>query len=145
MKRSKLAVTDAAERLRAGEPLNTVAADAGITSHTLADRLSQAGFSASGERSSVVQRHELKTYLASALLRWNESWMSEGICAQTDPEAFFPEKGGSAAEAKRICQGCPVRRICLEFALEHKERYGIYGGKSERERRKLVQQREAAA
>jgi WhiB family redox-sensing transcriptional regulator len=64
-------------------------------------------------------------------------WQDRALCAQTDPEAFFPEKGGSTREAKRICQGCDVRPECLEYALAHDERFGIWGGLSERERRKL--------
>lgn len=64
-------------------------------------------------------------------------WQEQALCAQTDPEAFFPEKGGSTREAKRICQACSVRDECLEYALEHDERFGIWGGLSERERRRL--------
>jgi WhiB family redox-sensing transcriptional regulator len=66
-----------------------------------------------------------------------EQWQERALCAQTDPEAFFPEKGGSTREAKRICQGCEVRDACLEYALAHDERFGIWGGLSERERRRL--------
>ena len=65
------------------------------------------------------------------------SWQTDALCAQTDPEAFFPEKGGSTREAKRICEGCEVRGQCLDYALENDERFGIWGGLSERERRKL--------
>ena len=65
------------------------------------------------------------------------AWQAEALCAQTDPEAFFPEKGGSTRDAKRVCQGCTVRDECLEYALEKDERFGIWGGLSERERRKL--------
>lgn len=65
------------------------------------------------------------------------SWQERALCAQTDPEAFFPEKGGSTREAKRVCTSCEVRAECLEYALEHDERFGIWGGLSERERRKL--------
>ena len=65
------------------------------------------------------------------------SWQDEALCAQTDPEAFFPEKGGSTREAKKVCRGCEVRAECLEYALEHDERFGIWGGLSERERRRL--------
>src|ERR1700728_4341877 len=65
------------------------------------------------------------------------SWQERALCAQTDPEAFFPEKGGSTREAKRICMGCEVRDECLEYALEHDERFGIWGGLSARERRRL--------
>lgn len=65
------------------------------------------------------------------------AWQNEALCAQTDPEAFFPEKGGSTREAKKVCQECTVRTECLEYALAHDERFGIWGGLSERERRKL--------
>jgi WhiB family redox-sensing transcriptional regulator len=72
----------------------------------------------------------------SALLAWQE----QALCAQTDPEAFFPEKGGSTREAKRICVGCEVKGECLEYALGQDERFGIWGGLSERERRRLKHQ-----
>ncbi|WP_043499921.1 WhiB family transcriptional regulator [Georgenia sp. SUBG003] len=65
------------------------------------------------------------------------AWQDHALCAQTDPEAFFPEKGGSTREAKRVCTSCEVRAECLEYALENDERFGIWGGLSERERRKL--------
>ena len=64
-------------------------------------------------------------------------WQERGLCAQTDPEAFFPEKGGSTREAKKVCLTCDVRQECLEYALANDERFGIWGGLSERERRKL--------
>jgi WhiB family redox-sensing transcriptional regulator len=57
------------------------------------------------------------------------SWQERALCAQTDPEAFFP--------AKRVCLSCDVRSECLEYALAHDERFGIWGGLSERERRRL--------
>jgi WhiB family redox-sensing transcriptional regulator len=65
------------------------------------------------------------------------AWQASAVCSQTDPEAFFPEKGGSTREAKSVCKLCEVRQECLEYALTHDERYGIWGGLSERERRKL--------
>jgi len=71
------------------------------------------------------------------------SWQTDSLCAQTDPEAFFPEKGGSTRDAKRICTGCSVRAQCLEYALDNDERFGIWGGLSERERRKLRRGRTA--
>ena len=58
------------------------------------------------------------------------SWQERALCAQTDPEAFFPEKGGSTREAKKVCLGCDVRSECLEYALAHDERFGIWGGLS---------------
>jgi WhiB family redox-sensing transcriptional regulator len=65
------------------------------------------------------------------------AWQAEALCAQTDPEAFFPEKGGSTREAKRVCAECTVRQECLDYALSNDERFGIWGGLSERERRRL--------
>jgi WhiB family redox-sensing transcriptional regulator len=65
------------------------------------------------------------------------AWQADSLCAQTDPEAFFPEKGGSTRDAKKICASCEVRSECLEYALHNDERFGIWGGLSERERRKL--------
>jgi len=85
--------------------------------------------------------HEL--YLIDGLLDGGEteegglSWQERSLCAQTDPEAFFPEKGGSTRDAKKVCVGCEVRAECLEYALANDERFGIWGGLSERERRKL--------
>jgi WhiB family redox-sensing transcriptional regulator len=83
----------------------------------------------------------------SAASPWTEiassadEWRLDALCAETDPEAFFPEKGGSTREAKRVCMGCSVRAECLESALTNDERFGIWGGLSERERRRLRLQR----
>jgi WhiB family redox-sensing transcriptional regulator len=68
------------------------------------------------------------------------AWQARALCAQTDPESFFPEKGGSTREAKRVCTTCEVRDQCLEYALIHDERFGIWGGLSERERRRVRRQ-----
>ena len=84
--------------------------------------------------------HELQVRMNVELLDTTEdalSWQERALCAQTDPEAFFPEKGGSTRDAKKVCVGCDVRSECLEYALEHDERCGIWGGLSERERRKF--------
>ncbi len=64
-------------------------------------------------------------------------WQEKALCAQTDPEAFFPEKGGSTREAKKVCLSCEVRAECLDYALKNDERFGIWGGLSERERRRI--------
>tara|TARA_B100001105_G_scaffold251554_1_gene241504 strand:- start:16322 stop:17023 length:702 start_codon:yes stop_codon:yes gene_type:complete len=64
-------------------------------------------------------------------------WQADALCAETDPEAFFPEKGGSTRAAKQICASCDVTAECLSYALQNDERFGIWGGYSERERRKL--------
>lgn len=72
-------------------------------------------------------------------LGWIERqpWMDDALCAQTDPEAFFPEKGGSTRDAKKICTTCEVKAQCLDYALANDERFGIWGGLSERERHRL--------
>ncbi len=64
-------------------------------------------------------------------------WMADAKCLDADPDAFFPEKGGSTRDAKRICAACSVRDECLQYALGNDERFGIWGGMSERERRRL--------
>lgn len=65
------------------------------------------------------------------------SWHDDAVCAQTDPELFFPDKGGSTKEAKDVCAECLVRAECLEYALDVGERFGVWGGASERDRRRL--------
>ncbi len=67
-------------------------------------------------------------------------WQERALCAQTDPEIFYPEKGQSTREAKRVCAACEVRPQCLDYALTIGDRYGVFGGLSERERRRMKQQ-----
>ena len=62
-------------------------------------------------------------------------------CLGVDPDLFFPERGASTREAKEVCRGCVVRPDCLEFALANGEKFGIWGGMSERERRRIRRQR----
>jgi len=66
-----------------------------------------------------------------------EPWMDGAVCARTDPEAFFPEAGSNIRDAKKICLGCDVRAECLEYALRKNERFGVWGGVSERARNKM--------
>ncbi len=66
-----------------------------------------------------------------------EDWESAALCAQTDPESFFPERGESTREAKRVCMNCTVRVECLDFALSTGQQFGVWGGLSEFERRGL--------
>lgn len=68
------------------------------------------------------------------------AFVADGLCGQADPEAFFPERGTSAREAKLICFVCPVRVMCLNWALDTNERFGVWGGLTERERRQLRHQ-----
>ena len=71
-------------------------------------------------------------------------WHSYAACANVDPDLFFPERGESTSEAKAVCFTCPVREECLEYALRAGEKFGIWGGMSERERRRIRRARAAA-
>lgn len=71
------------------------------------------------------------------------SWRADALCAQTDPEAHYPEAGGTAAPAKRTCMACPVRTACLEHAITAGEEYGIWGGVGQQELRRLIRARRA--
>jgi WhiB family redox-sensing transcriptional regulator len=68
-------------------------------------------------------------------------WQTHALCTQVDPEIFFPERGGSSKAARSVCAQCDVRTQCLEYALNNKEQFGIWGGTSERERRRLRRER----
>ncbi|MCZ4277786.1 WhiB family transcriptional regulator [Rhodococcus yunnanensis] len=65
------------------------------------------------------------------------SWHLDALCAQTDPEEFFPPPGGATSRAKQVCAGCIVRASCLDHALTNNEQHGIWGGKTPRERQEL--------
>ena len=66
-----------------------------------------------------------------------KSWQTKSNCMGVDPDLFFPERGASTREAKEVCRGCVVREECLEYALSNGEKFGIWGGMSDRERRRL--------
>lgn len=73
-------------------------------------------------------------------------WFEDAVCSQTDPELFFPEKGGGTGRAKWVCKNkCDVREQCLNYALDNNERFGVWGGMTERERRKALRLRDGAA
>jgi hypothetical protein len=59
-------------------------------------------------------------------------------CAETDPELWFPEKGGATAAAKRICDGCEIRLSCLQWSIDRREQHGLWGGVSENQRKRLL-------
>jgi WhiB family redox-sensing transcriptional regulator len=65
------------------------------------------------------------------------SWQEQALCAQTGAEFFFPEPGSSVRDAKRICGLCEMRPACLQYALANDERFGVWGGLSEKERLSL--------
>lgn len=73
------------------------------------------------------------------------SWQQHAACKGIDTELFFPARGATfeVRDAKAVCAGCTVREVCLDWALDHSEAWGIWGGKSERERRRLRVRRRA--
>src|SRR6266516_4318297 len=72
------------------------------------------------------------------------TWQDDANCLGVDPDLFFPERGASTREAKEVCRGCVVREECLEYALANGEKFGIWGGLSERELRRIRRQRALA-
>jgi WhiB family redox-sensing transcriptional regulator len=68
-------------------------------------------------------------------------WIDKGLCRGADPDLFYPERGESTREAKSVCAICPVKRECLEYGVSNVEKFGIWGGASERERRAIRRRR----
>ena len=81
------------------------------------------------------------TGLAPLLDPAEVAWQDRALCGQVGDDFWFPEKGGSTLEAKRVCGACEVRQSCLDYALDHDEKFGVWGGMSERERRRLRRDR----
>lgn len=73
------------------------------------------------------------------------SWRDLGACRGLDPGVFYPETDEDAEMAKAVCNECDVRLTCLEHALSHREKQGVWGGASERERRRIIRQRRRTA
>jgi WhiB family transcriptional regulator, redox-sensing transcriptional regulator len=73
------------------------------------------------------------------------NWQDSARCLGLNPDLFYPENQTLAREAKEVCDGCPVRVECLEYAIEKGERFGVWGGLTERERRRLVHKRNEVA
>lgn len=71
----------------------------------------------------------------------DDEWTAHAACRDMNPDIFFPTRGEDVRPAKRVCAGCPVRQQCLDYALDNQEKYGIWGGTGERERRRLRRER----
>jgi WhiB family redox-sensing transcriptional regulator len=69
------------------------------------------------------------------------AWMAEGNCRLYPPAAFFPSDGVGVDRARKICKDCPVLARCLDYALEERIEHGVWGGCSERERRRILKRR----
>lgn len=72
------------------------------------------------------------------------NWMAQGLCRFEPPATFFPSDGVGVEVAKRICATCPVKAECLEYALDNRIDHGVWGGTSERQRRRLLKKRRVA-
>jgi WhiB family redox-sensing transcriptional regulator len=120
--------------------IDTVADDYGCSSATITRRLQRAGYNGvTGETKTSKPDSDLPAF------EWQvQPWADDALCGQTDPEMFFPEKGGTTKFAKSVCARCTVAAECLDWALDHNERFGIWGGLSERERRHLTNTQESA-
>lgn len=137
-------LVEIAARIRDGETCHDLAKQYDIDRQGLANRLRHGGYRFdTGETERAAQLREMKEHLTSKLRTYSLPWMQEAACAQVGGDLWFPEKGGSTADAKRVCFSCSVSAECLEYALATKDRFGVYGGLSERERRKLLKERAA--
>ena len=74
----------------------------------------------------------------------NAEWMAQGKCRDISPSVFFPSDGLGVQEAQRICADCSVSEDCLEYALVNRIDHGVWGGRSERERRRILRRRRLA-
>lgn len=133
-------IEDIAAVLRSGENLEALAVAYDRVPDTLRLKLNRGGFSVSGDP--ITRRSTVLTPVVGDFD--DQPWADRALCIQTDPEAFFPEKGGTTLPAKRVCLSCEVRPECLQYALTGQERFGIWGGLSERERRQLLKDRKTA-
>lgn len=84
------------------------------------------------------------SFIGTATTDEDGSWQDNANCLGVDPDLFFPERGASTREAKEVCRACIVRVECLEYALANGEKFGIWGGMSERERRRIRRARALA-
>ena len=72
------------------------------------------------------------------------SWMADGNCRAHPPATFFPSDGVGVDRARKICASCPALDTCLEYALDNRIDHGVWGGTSERERRRILKRRRLA-
>jgi WhiB family redox-sensing transcriptional regulator len=113
--------------VRRGTSYDELAAIYGCSVSTLRRRVQESGLIARRRQGAVP-----------ALLEDDiPAWMADGLCAQTDPEMFFPEAGRTPRGARNVCKECPVAVQCLAYALDRDERFGIWGGMTPTERRRL--------
>jgi WhiB family redox-sensing transcriptional regulator len=91
------------------------------------------------EKLDEAASHIDKVVAREALM--DSNWMAQGLCAEKPPSLFFPSDGVGVDVARKICAECPVKVTCLEYALDNRIDHGVWGGTSERERRRLIKAR----
>lgn len=125
---------DLAAQLRAGRTLADIAAELQRVPATIATKLSRAGYTSHGEWADPAPQMPVLTPVARAFD--DQPWADDASCRTSDPEAFYPKYGESTADAKMVCAPCPVKNQCLEYAVIHDERFGVWGGVSAHQREK---------
>lgn len=129
--------TELAALLQQGQSVEGLAAVYDRHPHTLRGRVTAAGYSATTGLPNHREPVEKPQPTGLGDVLQIPPWVDQALCAQTDPDSFFPEKGGSTREAKSVCTNCIVAAECLDYAIDNDERFGIWGGLSERERRRI--------
>lgn len=123
-----------AAEVRAGDTMTEIAARYDCSASTIQRAIAHAGYDGRTGEPRTATTEPTFTFPDFD----TRPWMEQARCAQANPETFFPEKGGSARDAKAVCMRCPVRAECLDDALTRREPYGIFGGLTPRERAKLL-------
>jgi WhiB family redox-sensing transcriptional regulator len=142
-KLTKDQISELKQMIADGLPRTEIAEAFGVGVGTVAYHAIRAGYATRGD--AEVPDTVVEDQLQVSIFTRSRHWIADAECAQVDPEIFFPEKGGSSRQAKEVCARCLVQAECLDDALEHNERFGIWGGQSERNRRKLQTQLEPGA
>lgn len=129
--------SDLAALIREGYDCAELATSYGVSQSTIRQRILKAGWSSETGQPLVYVPPVDEDLVALVKAFVFPVWFDDANCLGTDPEAFFPEKGGSTRQAKAVCGRCDVAAECLDWALDSDERFGIFGGLSERERRRI--------
>ena len=126
--------SDVAARLQAGETLADIAAQCGRTVGTIRQDLLDRGY----DSATALPLPPVRVAVRNVARVWAyPEWSDRALCAQSDPEEFFPDNGQSVAKAKAVCRACPVETACLAYALEHDLRFGVWGACTPRERQAI--------
>lgn len=129
--------------IREGYDCTELAETYGAAFNTIRQRILHAGWSSDTGQPLVYVPEPVDGDLLTLVKAFVfPTWFDDANCLGTDPEAFFPEKGGSTREAKAVCTRCTVAAECLDYALDSDERFGIFGGLSEHARRHIKKTRE---